>query len=253
VVAFGLLAAGSSHAVAALAAIGISAIGTTIDDLVVDPWKLPIRLGSASGAILAVVLVGPDRATLATLLIVIGAMAVVWSARLRHADIGVIGGLLVTGGIWLHLLDHAVRASEPYLAPVAALMVIAGWQARRAARLSSWVAYGPAVALLGGSALAERVAGGGAGHALMAGGVCIVAVVVGGGRRLIAPLLLGTGLLVTLTVHESLGVTAGVPTWAWLGLGGATLIAAGIAMERSETGPLETGRRVVDVVGERFS
>ncbi len=80
-----------------------------------------------------------------------------------------------------------------------------------------------------------------------------MAVIVGGQRRLIAPLLLGTALLVALTVHESLAVTAGVPTWGWLALGGVTLIGAGIAMERAESTPLETGRRVVDVVAERFS
>jgi hypothetical protein len=54
-------------------------------------------------------------------------------------------------------------------------------------------------------------------------------------------------------VNESLAVTAGVPTWAWLALGGATLVGVGISMERAETGPFETGRRVVDAVGEQFS
>jgi hypothetical protein len=78
-------------------------------------------------------------------------------------------------------------------------------------------------------------------------------VVVGGQRRLIAPLFLGTGLLAALTIHETVAVTAGVPTWGWLGLGGAVLIAAGLQMERADRGPLETGRRLVDVIGERFS
>jgi hypothetical protein len=146
-----------------------------------------------------------------------------------------------------------VRISEPYLAPVALILVLAGWQARRRVEVSSWVAYGPAVALLGGAALVERVTGGGAGHALVAGAVGLVAVIVGGQRRLIAPLLVGTALLVALTLHESLAVTAGVPTWGWLAMGGVTLIGAGITMERAESTPLETGRRVVDVVAERFS
>ena len=81
----------------------------------------------------------------------------------------------------------------------------------------------------------------------------LAAVIAGGRHRLIAPLLVGTGLLIALTVNESLAVTAGVPTWAWLALGGVTLVGVGISMERAETGPLETGRRVVDVVGEQFS
>jgi hypothetical protein len=190
---------------------------------------------------------------LATLLIVLGALGVVWAARLGEYDLGLVGGLFMTGGIWLHLVDHHVRASEAYLAPVAVVLLAAGWLARRRVELSSWVAYGPAIALLGGAALAERVAGGGAGHALVAGGVGVAAVAIGGQRRLIAPLLIGTALLVALTVHESLAVTVGVPTWAWLALGGSTLVAIGIGLERAEATPLETGRRVVDVVAERFT
>ena len=66
--------------------------------------------------------------------------------------------------------------------------------------------------------------------------------------------MLGTGLLVALTVNESLAVTAGVPD---VGLAGPRRFGAaspsGIAMERAETSPIETGRRVVDAVSERFS
>ena len=114
------------------------------------------------------------------------------------------------------------------------------------------MAYGPAIILLGGSALYERLAGGGGVHALVAGAVAVLAVIVGGSQRLAAPLLLGTALLVGLTAHESLSVTRQVPTWGWLALGGSMLVAAGIAMERRDTNPMETGRRLVDVVGTRF-
>ena len=80
----------------------------------------------------------------------------------------------------------------------------------------------------------------------------MAAVVVGGSKRLAAPLLLGTALLVGLTAHESLSVTRQVPTWGWLALGGAALVGAGIVMERRDSSPMETGRRLVDVVGTRF-
>jgi hypothetical protein len=151
-----------------------------------------------------------------------------------------------------------VVALDAYAAPVAAALVAAGWWAERTAPdgdrpVSSWVAYAPAVALAGGSALAERVAGGGGMHALAVGAVAVAAVILGGSRRLIGPLAVGTALLVALTVHESLGVTRQVPTWAWLAAGGAVLVATGLWLERRETGPVEAGRRLVDVVGERFS
>ncbi len=256
-VAAAAVAAGVDRGWAALITMGLAVVATALDDVAVRAAGRSARWAgrviAASAALVALGVAGPDRAVLATLLIAIGGLGVVWAVRLDELDLALVGALLIVGGTWLHLVDHHVRISEPYLAPVALTMVLAGWQARRRMEISSWVAYGPAVALLGGAAMVERVTGGGAGHALVAGAVGLAAVIVGGQRRLIAPLLLGTALLVVLAVHESLAVTAGVPTWGWLALGGVTLIGAGIAMERAQSTPLETGRRVVDVVAERFS
>src|SRR5205814_10510010 len=144
---------------------------------------------------------------------------------------------------------------DAYLAPVAALLAGAGFHLRRSPgeTPSSWVAYTPAVALLGGAALVERIAGGGGVHALVAGAVGMAAVAAGGGRRRAGPLVTGTALLVAVTVHESLGTLATVPTWGWLAAGGSVLLAAGVALERrGGEGPVEAGRRLVDVVGERL-
>lgn len=107
--------------------------------------------------------------------------------------------------------------------------------------------------LFGVAALAERLAGGPSSHSVIALFVGTVAVAVGGWRRLAAPLVIGTALVVAVVVTETLAYTATMPTWAWLGLAGAALVAVGIAMERAEIGPLETGRRVVDVVRDRFA
>ena len=126
------------------------------------------------------------------------------------------------------------------------------WTRRRHAGTTSGRAYVPSVVLLGGVALAKRLAGGAGWHALVAGAVGTVAVALGGSRRLAGPMVVGTALLVAVTVHESLAVLAGVPTWAWLTLGGTALLTFGVALERSDTSPVEAGRRIVDVVGERF-
>jgi hypothetical protein len=56
-----------------------------------------------------------------------------------------------------------------------------------------------------------------------------------------------------LVGYETLAITAALPTWTWLALGGATLLAAGVAMERKDLSPVETGRRLVDVVDEKFA
>ena len=65
------------------------------------------------------------------------------------------------------------------------------------------------------------------------------------------------GLAPATDLHKEAAVAtltalAGVPTWGWLCLGGALLLSVGIALERSDTSPVEAGRRVVDVVAERF-
>lgn len=220
-------------------------------------WRLPLLGAAVLGMVTGLALATVDPRMLATALMVcgglgIGAGVVTGDGRLGHG-----GGALVVLGISAHLAQSDVGALEPYAAPVAAHLVVAGWHVRRrhlgtSAEISSWLAYGPSVALLGGSAFAERLAGGAGWHALLAGAVGVAAVAIGGWRRLAGPLMLGTGLVSAVTVVESLPAMAGVPTWGWLATGGAFLVLVGLALERSETSPVVAGRRLVDVIGERF-
>ncbi|MCC5954338.1 MAG: hypothetical protein JJU45_19995 [Acidimicrobiia bacterium] len=159
---------------------------------------------------------------------------------------------LGVAGTWLELLAADVPAYDAYAAPLAAALLGAGVVARRGGT-SSWVAYTPSVVLLGGAALVERFAGGGWVHAVVAGTVGVVAIAAGGWRLLAGPLLVGSAVLAALVIHESLAVTAGVPTWAWLALAGGSLIAAGIAMERTATTPFRAGQRVAEVLTTRFT
>jgi hypothetical protein len=195
-----------------------------------------------------------DPATFATALLVVGGLAIGSGLFSGRPWLAYVGAALTTAGIWSHLGLNGVAAVEPYLLPVCAVLLVAGWHGRHGhAGFSSWISYAPPVALLGGAALAERLAGGAGWHAVVAGAVGAAAVIAGGWGRLAGPLVVGTALLVALTISESLSALAGVPTWAWLVGGGAVLLAAGIALERSDTSPVEAGRRIVDVVGESFS
>lgn len=220
--------------------------------LVDDEWREPFVAAAAMGVGAGVCLASGDQRMLADAFVVSGglvaAAGIVGGSRtLAHA-----GGVAATLGLMGHLDASDVVAVEPFVAPVALHLLLAGWQGRRGRALSSWVAYGPAVALLGGAALAERLAGGPAWHAVVAGAVGISAVAAGGRWRLAGPLLLETGLLVAVTVVECLGTLAGVPTWGWLAAGGCFLLAVGVGLERAETSPAEAGRRLVDVIAERF-
>jgi hypothetical protein len=215
-------------------------------------WAIPVVAAVALSAGAGLALAAPDPSAFADALMITSGIAMAVSVERGRLDGVLLSGLTLTAGIWIRLADAGMTASEPYLVPVSLLLLGAGLRARSTGT-SSWIAYGPVVALLGGAALAERVTGGPGWHALVAGSVGILAVVAGGSRRLAAPLFLGTALLVALVGYETLAITAEMPTWTWLALGGATLLSAGVAMERHDLGPLETGRRLVDVVDEHFA
>ena len=224
-------------------------------------WRRPFVVAAGAGLALGLLGATGDPRALSNALLVGGGLGLGAGLSLRRTDAAHAGGGMVILGLFGHLALAGVTAAEPYLAPVAVHLLVAGYcvRATQAGRgavrrhgASSWAAYAPAVALLGGAALAERVAGGAGWHALVAGGVGVMAVAAGGWLRLAGPLLVGTALLVAVTVHESLSALAGVPTWAWLALGGSVLLAVGVALERSDTSPTEAGRRVVDVLAERF-
>ena len=215
-------------------------------------WKLPGAAASAMGVALGLGLASTDPATLASAVMIVGAGLLFAGLITDRAALAHAGGAITTLGLFGHLRLAGLDVSEWYLTPVGVQLLFAGWQLRRAQRVSSWVAYAPAIVLLGGVAFVERVAGGAAGHALYAGGVGAAAVAVGGWRRLSAPLVVGTGLLVAVSVHESLSSLAGVATWMWFAIGGAALVAVGVALERHDQGPVEAGRRLVEVLGEHF-
>ncbi len=242
---------GLTLAAGAIAWSGLAAV-------VEDPWRTPFLAAAGAGLGLGAVAAAGDPAAFSTVLLITGGLLIAAGLVSGRVLTGHAGGVLIALGIGGHLVTAGVGAPEPYVLPVAAQLVVAGAQARRRrasgpSPISSWVAYGPAIALLGGVALAERLGGGSGWHALVVGAVGVAAVATGGMWRLAGPLVLGTGLLVAVTAHESLTALAGVPTWAWLAAGGGFLLATGVALERSDTSPVEAGRRVVDILSERFA
>ncbi len=247
------VANGASPAVIGLCLVA-GAVGWAAVSLAADArWHLPVLAIAASVGPVgwALTLTEQRAAGVATLLV--GAAAVVAGVARGRPLVGHVGGGLLTLGTWLLLEDASVGLVEAYAAPVAAHLAGAGHQARRRDQeVSSWVAYAPAILLLAGPALVERLAGGGGGHALVVGTVGVVAVTAGAFRRLAAPLVLGVLLLVGVTLHEAFAVVASVPTWAWLATGGAVLLAAGVALERAGTSPVAAGRRAVAGFTQRF-
>jgi hypothetical protein len=216
-------------------------------------WTPPMLLSAVGAAAAGLALSAEHPPALATNLLLVGGSVAAAGVAVRRSEVTTIGLAAATFGSWSHLQLAGVTAAEPYVAPVAALLLLAGLHAQREHGVGSWLAHAPAVVLMGGAALLERLAGGPAWHALVAGAVGTVAVAAGGARRLAGPLLVGTLVVVGTTIHETLGVTTAVGTPVWLAIGGVVLLGAGVGMERRGVGPVEAGRRLIDVVNERFA
>ncbi len=231
-----------------LAAVVWSGMAAVVD----DEWRAPLVSAAVLGVGAGLALASGDQRMLADAIIVSGGLLAAAGIGTGQLGLAHVGAMATTLGIVGHLEASGVTALEPYVAPVALQLVAAGWHGRRNRTLSSWTAYAPAVALLGGAAVAERLGGGPAWHAVIAGAVGVAAVACGGWHRLAGPLFVGTGLLVAVTLVECLGALAGVPTWAWLAAGGSVLLGVGVALERADATPAEAGRRLVDVIAERF-
>ena len=220
-------------------------------------WALPSLSGAAASACVGLLASTADARSLATTLILVGVLGAGSAIAARRPDLAAAASTLAAGGTWLHLGLSGVVATEPYLMPVTIGLLAFGAFRRHESQaedipIGSWSAYGFPIVVLGGAAFAERLGGGSGWHAILAGAVGVAAVAWGGARRLSAPLLVGTVLVVAVTVHEALGGLAGTPTWAWLALGGGSLLATGIGLERSDSTPIDAGRRLVDSISANF-
>lgn len=219
-------------------------------------WAVP---ATASGAVAATagMLLGLEDAWAASAnLLVVGGALIMAGAIRNDVRWAAAGCGAATVGLWQQLALNDVSWSEAYVAPVALTLGLVGHLLRRPGTppVSSWLTYAPALALVGGAALLERVAGSPSGwHGVIAGVVGVTAVAVGGMWRQAGPLVTGTVLVVAVTAHETLETSPQVPTWAWLATGGAALLGLGLLLERRGTGPVESGRRLVELVNERFS
>src|SRR5690606_26089837 len=146
----------------------------------------PVGAAVLTSVLAGLTLAAGDAAALADALIVTGGIGLAGAVSVGRLDGVYLAGAVVPAGLGLRMADGGVGASEPYLLPVGALLLLVGVRARSIGT-SSWVAYGPLVGLLGGSALLERIAGGPGWHALVAGAVGLAAVLVGAQGRLAGP------------------------------------------------------------------
>ncbi|WP_155371807.1 SCO7613 C-terminal domain-containing membrane protein [Catellatospora vulcania] len=132
------------------------------------------------------------------------------------------------------LAAQGVGLLEAYTLPVALLALAVGWYAARSRPdLSSWLYAGPALV----AALLPSLAGALTDEVplrrLLLGAGALAVTVFGSVRRLQAPVVLGGGVLLVVSLHELVLVSRLLPTWVPIAVGGAVLLALAITYERS--------------------
>ena len=135
---------------------------------------------------------------------------------------------------WMLLVAAEVALVEAYTLPAAAVALLAGWLALRSRpAMSSWVAFGPALAAALLPSLASvLVAEGEPMRRLLLGVGGLAAVVAGAVWRRQAPVVVGGAVLVLLALHELVLVWDLLPRWIPLAAGGLLLVGLAMTYER---------------------
>jgi hypothetical protein len=186
---------------------------------------LLLTLGSARYAALVCTLWG----------VVLGVRALVPGERrpVRHALV-VAAAAMQAGAWWLLLAAGQVSVPEAYTVPAAGVALLAGVLAKRSRpHLTSWVAFGPALAAgLLPSAATVLVGEGQPVRRLVLGLAALVIVLVGARARLQAPVVAGGGVLILVALHEAVLVWDLLPRWIPLAVAGLLLVGLAMTVER---------------------
>jgi hypothetical protein len=206
----------------------------TAEGAVLEPLAL-------AGQVVGVLLAVPDERRLAVALTVaVPALLLAGVRRHRPAEPHSTGNGYLWAGTatalaatwaWLSVAD--VTLLEAYTLPAAAVALAAGASTRRRRpRPSSWLAFGPGLAVALLPSLAAAVGGGGSARPLLLTGAALLVVLAGARTRLQAPLVLGGGTLVVLGLDALGPVAAQLPRWVTIGAAGLLLLWLGATAER---------------------
>ncbi len=138
-------------------------------------------------------------------------------------------------GWWLLVAGERVSVPEAYTLPAAAVALLAGGLALRSRpELTSWTAYGPALAAALLPSLAAVLVGGDGDllRRFLLGVGALTVVLVGAFTRRQAPVVVGGGVLVAAALHELVLVWELVPRWIPLAAAGLLLVSLAMTLER---------------------
>jgi len=217
------------------AAAVVLAAGVRLRRRPVEGWA--VQAAAHGGAVVALLLTaGSARhaAAVCTLWgVALGVRALVRDAAGRRVHV-VAAAAAEVGGWWLLLAAEEVAVVEAYTIPAAAVALLAGWLARRSRTdLTSWTAYGPALAAALLPTLASVLTGEGEPLRRLLLGAAALGVVLAGARaRLQAPVVAGGSVLTLVALHEMALVWDLLPRWIPLAAAGLLLLALATTLER---------------------
>jgi hypothetical protein len=154
-------------------------------------------------------------------------------AAVRHVLVVAAASAELTGW-WLLIAAERVATPEAYTLPAAAVALLAGWLGLRSRPgLTSWIAFGPALAAALLPTLASVLVTEGQPVRRLALGLGAVAVLLAGAyARLQAPVVIGGAVLAVVALHELVLFWDLLPRWIPLAVAGLLLVALAMTLER---------------------
>ncbi|MFJ4986250.1 SCO7613 C-terminal domain-containing membrane protein [Streptomyces sp. NPDC088732] len=231
----GPLVAGWQPHEAAFAVLGVAAAAQA---LALARTARAFEYPGYAAAALALSLAAGEPAPLALALACTGAvMAAVAGLRAERRRLHHVATALFVAALWVRLAASGVTTPEAYTAPVGAVALTLGLLARRRdPAVSSWLAYGPGLAVTLLPSLVTAWGDPGWHRPLLLGAAALAVTLLGAARRLAAPLLLGGAVLALDAIRELAPFVVqaldAVPRWVPLGVAGLLLVALGATYER---------------------
>ncbi|MCA2218525.1 SCO7613 C-terminal domain-containing membrane protein [Jidongwangia harbinensis] len=198
-----------------------------------------VQAAAHAGAVVAVLLAAGSVRAMAVVCTLWGlalGVRALWPGErtvVRHGLVVAAAGAELLGW-WLLVADAEVAMREAYTLPAAAVALLAGWLAwRRRRELSSWAAYGPALAAALLPTCASVLVDDGAPVRRLVLGLGALAVLLAGAyARLQAPVVAGGAVLAVTAVHELALVWDLLPRWIPLAVAGLLLVGLAMTLER---------------------
>ena len=116
-------------------------------------------------------------------------------------------------------------------------LLLTGILLRRFQSVSTWLAYSPGLGMAAAWLLEAQLDPDATWATMGAIGVGITATAVGGLRRLVAPQVIGTGMIGATVLISAGPRLAEAPTWIWIAVGGIGLLVLAAVIERNDASP----------------